>query len=212
MARIKNLQGMKFGRLTIKNISHKDKRNNIMWNAVCDCGNSTVVRASNLLRGTVRSCGCLAKENASQRSKTHGKSYDSIYRIWLNMITRTSNKKDVSYEHYGGRGIEVCERWHDFNNFYADMGDKPNGKTLDRIDVNGDYCKENCRWATSEQQCNNKTNNHFLTYKGETKTVSQWSRYAGIKAQTLFHRINIHNWSIEDALTTPTRKKRHNMS
>ena len=121
------------------------------------------------------------------------------------MLARCYNPKNKYYKNYGGRGVRVCERWHIFENFYADMGDPPEGMTLDRKDNDGDYCKENCHWATREEQMNNMRNNVWYEYQGENKTLTQWARHLDMKVITLWSRLNVSRWSIERAFTTPVK-------
>ena len=122
------------------------------------------------------------------------------------MAKRCNNPKDKRYKNYGGRGIKVCDRWHKFENFYADMGDKPMGMSIDRINNNGNYAPENCRWATPFEQANNTVKNRKIIFKGKTLTVAQWSRELGIKRTTLSGRLNNYGWSTEKALTTKLMK------
>lgn len=130
------------------------------------------------------------------------------YRSWANMLSRCNNKNDTAYQWYGGRGIQVCSRWSMFENFLMDMGECPSGLTLDRINTNGGYCKDNCRWATNKQQHRNKRSNRLLTHNGETKCVAEWAETVGISQRALANRIDVHGWSVEKALTTigDTRK------
>lgn len=124
--------------------------------------------------------------------------YHPMYPTWSHIRNRCQSKKNKAYQNYGGRGIKVCERWQNsFLSFLEDMGDKPKGKSLDRIDNNGDYCKENCRWATSTEQGRNKRNNCLL--KG--KTISEWSEILGIKRSTLSMRYYAYGWSVDDVLS-----------
>ena len=117
-----------------------------------------------------------------------------VYRCWQSMKQRCLNKNDIGYKNYGGRGITVCPEWlNSFKNFYADMGKKPEGLSLDRIDNDGNYCKENCRWATLEEQHNNTRANRFLTYNNKTQTMAQWAREFNISSSTLFGRIKRTN-------------------
>jgi hypothetical protein len=122
------------------------------------------------------------------------------------MMQRCYNPKHRDYRYWGGRGIRVCERWHSFENFYEDMGNPPEGMTLDRKDNSGDYCKENCRWATKEEQQNNTRYNVWLEHEGERRTIAQWAREIGMNVGTLGARLNVYGWSIERALTTPVRR------
>ena len=136
--------------------------------------------------------------------------YTRTYRSWVNMLTRCNNKNDTGYEWYGGRGIQVCSRWSMYENFLADMGERPERMTIDRIDTNGNYCPENCRWATNKQQHRNKRSNTLLTHGGETKCVAEWAEALGISQRSLSNRIDVYGWSVEKALTTigDTRKTR----
>ena len=123
---------------------------------------------------------------------------------WQCMRARCTNKNDVSYKYYGGRGIKICAEWSDFQVFFADMGDVPVGLSLDRKDVNGDYSKDNCRWATPTQQARNKTNTNWLTYDGETLSITTWAERIGLSVSALRSRI-IKGWSVERSLTTPNK-------
>jgi hypothetical protein len=118
-----------------------------------------------------------------------GRSFDPIYNVWYLMLHRCLNPKDKRWEQYGGRGIKVCERWLVFQNFLADMGERPVGMTLDRKDNDGDYTPDNCRWATRAEQNSNRTNTRLVTLNGETKTVAQWASVFGLKYHTMYKRL-----------------------
>ncbi len=139
----------------------------------------------------------MATNRRGKKVKTPG------YGAWADMLQRCKNPKLKNYRLYGGRGIKVCERWQSFDNFHADMGDKPPGMTLDRIDSNGDYKLSNCKWSTPLEQSLNTSRNHRVTFQGQTMTITEWAREIGIKPVTLFSRITQLGWSIEDALSTP---------
>lgn len=190
-----DLVGQKFGLLTVESRAGS-QGNKATWNCVCDCGGSNVVTTGNLRSGIISSCGCLAKP--------HGMSRTRIYRTWKAMLGRCNSESHKAYPLYGGRGIKVCSRWHDFRAFYADMGDLPAGKSLDRIDNDGDYSPENCRWATHEEQGNNRRTNHLLTFNGKTQTCTEWAHELGMNPYTLNGRLS-KGWSAERALTTPVR-------
>lgn len=131
------------------------------------------------------------------------------YHCWQSMLSRCTNPGNIGWLYYGGRGIKVCAEWRTFPQFYADMGDPPSAThSLDRIDTDGDYCKENCRWATKVEQDNNRTNNRRVNYQGRTQTIKQWSRELGIKYATLYRRIVVDEWAIETALTQAVRPAR----
>ena len=152
----KDLTGMRFGQLTALRPIGKDQGHNVLWLCRCDCGRETTVRASHLSHGDTKSCGCLISDTNVRLKTTHDMSKTRIYRIWAGMKNRCQDPKYHHYKNYGGRGIKVCERWQKFENFYEDMGDPPDGMTLDRSDNNGNYCSENCRWATPHEQNMNK--------------------------------------------------------
>lgn len=142
----------------------------------------------------------------------HGMSRTAVYKVYQAMIDRCSNENNKSYSEYGGRGIFVCEEWNSFENFYRDMGE-PNGKSLDRIDNNKGYSKENCRWATEKEQSNNTRSNRLLTHDGKTLNITQWSELLGIDRNTIKSRLR-YGWSDSEALKrekTTTRRRRSNL-
>lgn len=202
--KFQDLTGARFNRLSVssraENIGGK-----VAWVCKCDCGASSIVMSANLRKGHSQSCGCLQKERTSQAQKKHGKASSAIYRIWRNMLTRCQNKNVRSFADYGARGIAVCERWQKFENFYADMGDAPIGKTLDRVNVNGDYEPANCKWASLVEQQSNTRRNRYLTLNGRTQTISAWARETGINSGRIWLRLSA-GWTVESALTTPVRK------
>lgn len=203
-----SLTGKRFGRLYVLFPVRFGKRNRVKWACVCDCGNGASVEGSSLQRGT-SSCGCLQKEKARQSglsNRRHGLTKTPIWWTWQAMKRRCVYKKDSEYENYGGRGITVCERWLKFENFHADMGDRPGGQTIDRISTEGDYEPGNCRWATCKEQANNRRNNNFLTYNGQTMTITQWAGIINISRAGICGRIR-RGWPIEKALTKEKRKE-----
>lgn len=141
--------------------------------------------------------------------KTHGKSGSPEHISWKSLKSRCLNKNNESYHLYGGRGITVCNRWiNSFENFYADMGKRPTLKhSIDRVNNDGNYDPLNCRWADHIEQANNKHSNHFLTFKGETKTIAQWGRKFNISEQAIQRRLSRLNWTIEKTLLTPIKTK-----
>lgn len=186
--------GDKFNRLTAIKFVCRGKINEQLWLFKCDCGKEKIMKAGRVKNGYSKSCGCLAIELTKKRNKlkdSHRMSKTKIYGIWMAMKERCRNKKCKGYKNYGSRGIKVCDRWlNSFENFYKDMGERPKGKSLDRIDNNGNYTPENCRWATPIEQGNNMRKNRLLTYNGKTLTVTQWSRIIGINNRTIFDRIS----------------------
>ena len=161
MGAIKNRTNTRYGRLTAKYQVKRNKHNQIQWFCECSCGNTCVVVGYNLTTGHTTSCGCLQKEILSINRKTHGKSLLVEYKIWIDMKKRCYNKKATAYKDYGGRGIIVCLMWkNSFENFLADMGERPSNKhSIDRKDNDGNYEPGNCKWSTKTEQANNTRKN-----------------------------------------------------
>ena len=151
-----NMTGKRYGRLVAIEFSHKTERREYFWLFKCDCGNQKKINGSSVRKGVTKSCGCLSKEIAAKRKKTHGMSKTKTYHVWNNMRGRCFNEKDPSYKNYGARGITVSERWLTFENFLEDMGHPPEGLSIDRIDNELGYSKENCRWTDISTQNTNK--------------------------------------------------------
>lgn len=186
MALPKNLEGQKFGRLTPLEYEGASK-----WRCKCDCGVVKSMSAKRMLNGTARSCGCLHKEELAARRRTHGMTGSPTYIIWTNMKARCLNESAPYYKNYGGRGIKVCDRWKDsFENFLEDMGERPEGLTLERIDSNGNYEPSNCKWDNWTNQMNNRRVNRKVTYDGRTQTIAQWSREVGVDPSVIRNRLN----------------------
>ena len=160
MAPIKPLEGRRFGRLVVQSLSKIDSNGHSSWLCLCDCGNEHIVNRTSLIGGGTRSCGCLLRERSASYAGTHGHSangrWTPTYISWNSMHIRCRYPNTGSYKDYGGRGITVCERWSDFRNFLADMGDRPEDMTLDRIDNDEHYTPDNCRWATRSDQSKNR--------------------------------------------------------
>lgn len=154
-----DLVGMRFGRLTVIELSQRKSHGNLLWLCHCDCGGSKEVTGCNLKSGNSTSCGCFKRENVSKTFLRHGQSRSGAteYGIWKGMRKRCNNINSPRFKDYGGRGIAVYDRWRDFENFYADMGPRPSLQhSIDRIDVDGNYEPDNCRWATHLEQRKNR--------------------------------------------------------
>lgn len=191
MGKLIDLTGKKFGRLTVVSRLENDGRRNSRWHCICDCGTSRTVRGDSLKSGRTLSCGCLNKERASATHRTHGMRGSKTYCVWQHMKGRCYNPKNPRFAYYGGRGITVCGRWkNSFENFYADMGDKPEGLTIERIDNNRGYYPKNCKWATQKEQTRNQRSNRMIKYQGKERCIGAWAEELGIRRTTLSYRLN----------------------
>ena len=215
-----NIAGMTFGRLTVLYRVGQHKKYGVMWKCTCSCGNETVAGTCNLRGGKTKSCGCLRTEARSisgKNNKKHGHAVSGVtsqtYKSWRSMMSRCYQETNISFKYYGMKGISVCDRWHDFANFVADMGERPDGKSIDRINLSGNYEPINCRWATQKEQQNNRSTNVLISFNGKTQTLGQWASELGINKCTLQQRI-AHGWSEDKAISTPVRRRpvkgRHN--
>lgn len=184
-----NLTGQTFGMITA--LSPASGRH---WVCRCDCGEIRKVQTGNLKSGKTKSCG-----NHGQGAVSHGRSYSPIYRSWASMKQRCINPLTPAYKNYGGRGISICERWLLFENFLTDMGERPRGYWLDRIDVDGNYELKNCRWATATEQARNRRTTVRLEFQGKTQSIADWADELGINYETLYQRIRVRKMSVEKA-------------
>ena len=205
--RFKDLEGSRFHSLLILGFAGRNKCKQNQWFCKCDCGKIIRVTTNHLTTKHTNSCGCFLVEQIKKSNTTHGKTVGlkvpDVYAIWVGMNQRCKNPNHKYYKDYGARGISVCESWQNsFENFTTDMGERPEGLTLERIENDLGYFKENCRWATRIEQGNNKRNNRVITFNGETKTIAQWANIALVSDNILRGRIN-RGWPIEKALTLP---------
>lgn len=199
-----DVTGRKFGLLTAICFSYI-KRTNQFWKFQCDCGKIKIMKLSSV-KYQNKSCGCI---NSGRFVKKHGLSLTKIYKAWSHMIDRCYKQKAKGYKNYGGRGISVCEEWkNNFQAFYdwSIINGYQDDLTIDRINNDGNYCPENCRWITIDIQSNNKSDNHYITFNGKTQTLTQWSHETNIKQPTIRQRLK-RGWSIEKSLTTQLLRK-----
>lgn len=205
------LTGERFGKLTAIELVGKTKYGVALWRCKCDCGNEIVVQAGNLKNGHTKSCGCYRVEFCKQNFTKHGLEHTRLYGIWCDMKARCYDTAHKSHQRYGGRGITVCDEWKDdVQAFYswAVANGYCDGLTIDRVDNEGDYCPENCRWATVKDQANNRRTNINITYKGETKNMKQWAIDVGIPYSVVWQRMQKLGWSAERALTEPVKERK----
>lgn len=210
-----DLSGQRFGRLTIESREPTLKQGVTRWLCKCDCGKYTVTTTAALRSGNCKSCGCLHVESARAQglaSASHNGTGTRLYRVWSNMKTRCCNPRNANYARWGARGIKICAEWlNDFASFrdWALASGYADDLCLDRIDNDGDYSPGNCRWATPLVQANNTRQTRFITFRGETHSLHEWSRVLGIKVETLFYRLK--RLSVEEAFTLPLQNPVKNL-
>lgn len=210
MDRATDLTGREFGRwVVVEKIGFRNRRT--WWFCKCQCGTQRAVRSGNLTSGKSLSCGCLQRELASQKFTTHGLGGSSALAAIKSAISRYTKKNYQGWEHYGGRGIKVCERWmNDPTLFVADMGEPAPGMSIERVDVNGDYEPSNCTWADVKTQSRNRTSNRIIEYNGEKKCLAEWSELIGIKQTTIDERMK-RGWTVKEAFETPVGSPRRRL-
>lgn len=212
MGKIIDLTGKRFGKLTVIKKHNQDKWGGWNWLCMCDCGNETVVSGGHLRGLKTKSCGCSRKET---KNFTHKMTGSRLYKVWHAMKSRCYYEKSEMFKHYGGRGIMVCDEWkNSFISFYDwsikngyDENAERGQCTIDRIDVNGNYEPNNCRWATIKQQANNTRRNPLIKYNGKTQTVSQWANELGVEPDSIFNRLQ-KGFTEEEALTLKFNERR----
>lgn len=209
MSRLIDLTGKRFGKLTVVSREKGSIHGSPRWLCVCDCGNTCIVNGRDLRAEHTRSCGCLRRETAHSIA-SHRMSDTRLYRIWCDMKNRCYNENVNNYHSYGGRGIKVCNEWLDPSSFFSWAKDSgyTDELTLDRIDVNGDYEPNNCKWITLTEQQWNKTTSFFIEIDGETKCLREWCNEFGSEYKTVHHRIKYLGWEPKRALTTPVDKSK----
>ena len=212
MNHLRNLQGNRYGRLTVL-CRAPNKGEVTMWKVRCDCGTEKDVRRTELCSGHTNSCGCLQKEKAAARNTRHGHAANNrstaTYAAWGSLRARCERPKDKAYKDYGGRGITVCKRWSKFENFLTDMGERPDGLTLERKNNDKGYCKSNCRWATAKEQAHNRRNNVWLTVGTLTMCATDWAEALGTTPSRIQQR-TAAGWPTEMVCTYPVMKQYSN--
>ena len=200
---VDDISGKRFGFLVC--LEKDESVGRVHYFCRCDCGRVKSIMQSHLCRGVVTSCGC----KMTKGTPVHGLTNSVEWKTWSGIKRRCYNSNEKSYNRYGGRGIKVCDRWkNSFENFYKDMGPRPStAHQIDRIDNDGPYSPDNCRWTSRLKQANNKSNNRLISFESKTLTLAQWSRETGINAETISTRLK-SGWPVKKALTFPVRKKR----
>ena len=195
MDRSKDITGRRFTRWSVISRAGNNSGGTALWLCRCACGTERVIRGTELRYGRSASCGCLvseiARDTCIRRNTTHGMSGSPEHRVWKQMIQRCHTPNSPSFQNYGARGIAVCKRWRgSFAAFYKDMGRRPTGGTLERVNNNGPYSPSNCRWANMREQSNNTRRNRVIKFHGKAMTTAQWARELGITPMSLWKRLN----------------------
>lgn len=204
-------QGDRFGRLTVIERDYQKSNHDTWWRCKCDCGNILSVRTSHLIHGKTKSCGCIRIERIVSLNKKHGQSGKSIHNVWMTIIARCDNPRSSIYERYGGRSITYCKEWAEFSVFYewALANGYKEGLTLDRINNDGNYEPNNCRWVDMKAQSRNRSNTLYVDFRGERASLSEFCERMGMPYNQVRQRIKKLNWSVENALTIPIRGRKH---
>lgn len=204
-----NLTGKRFGKLVAIKTAGKTKNGAYLWKCKCDCGNEIIANVGNMKNGHTKSCGCLRVDRCKTNFTKHGLEHTRLYGIWSDMRLRCYDEKNIAYHRYGGRGITICDEWkNDVKAFYdwATANGYKDSLTIDRIDNDGNYCPENCRWATVKEQASNRRSNILVTHNGKTQTMKEWANEVGIPYKVVWARVQKLGWSAERALTDPVKK------
>lgn len=201
-----NLIGQTFGRLLVTGEHGRDKFQKKLWICMCKDGNIVYANTNVLRKGAIKSCGCLSRDHIlkiNQERRRYSIEKARAKQVWRSMLSRCIDKRNVSYENYGAKGIGVAESWMDFEQFYEDMGDSPRGMMLDRIENTIGYCKENCRLVARKTQNRNKRFHIYLELYGERRLLVEWAEMLNVKYDSLYNRKVNLEWSDEETLTIP---------
>lgn len=195
-----DVTGQRFGRLTVLSVVRQASGKSPLCTCLCECGATKAIEQRHLRAGVVVSCGCFGKEQTRKANTKHGAVGSPTYRSWQNMRDRCENPSSNEWHNYGGRGIRVHPSWQRFEAFVADMGIRPTGTSIDRIDVDGNYEPGKCRWATQKEQALNRRKNVRISLNGKSLTAGEWAEITGINVRTIRVRLQ-RGWTAERALT-----------
>lgn len=213
MSKLVDLTGNRYGDLVVVKRAENAPGGIAVWECLCDCGQTTLVRGNNLKRGAVKSCGC--RRSKVKPTLRHGMSKTRLYREWAAIKRRCYLKTDPSYKNYGGRGIGMCDSWKNSFELFAKWATN-NGYsdelTIERINVNGNYCPENCKWIPWSEQQGNRTYCRFYTYNGETKNLVEWCKQFNLPYGTVHNRIYKLKWTFQRAISEPIHIEKRNIS
>lgn len=212
MSKLIDMTGKRYGMLEVIGRAPRRGKQGTFWECKCDCGNTTIVSSSGLKRGT-RSCGCLKGIVSKQRSTTHGMTKSKLYYCWSNVKQRCCCETNKAFKNYGGRGIKMCEDWkNSFESFarWAASAGYKEGLTIERIDVNGDYCPENCKWISLSDQATNRRSNIVVDYNGESHCLSEWCEMYDVDYYLVYNRMHKNHWSFERAIFEPAHVEKRN--
>ena len=213
MSKLIDLTGNRYGDLVVVKRAENAHGGVAVWECLCDCGKTTLVRGSNLKSGAVKSCGC--RRSKVKSTFRHGMSKTRLYREWASIKRRCYLKSDPSYKNYGGREIEMCDSWKNSFELFAEWA-TTNGYsddlTIERINVNGNYCPENCKWIPWSEQQGNRTYCRFYTYNGETKNLVEWCKQFNLPYGTVHNRIYKLKWTFQRAISEPVHIEKRNIS
>lgn len=202
-----DLAGKRFGRWLVLSDSGERKNGGILWRLQCDCGSTALRLADGLKNGDSKSCGCYDRQAAAERCTKHGMYRTPTYSSWASMIARCTNPRSKAYAAYGAVGIGVCAEWLEFEAFHDDMGDRPAGTSIDRIDNRKGYSKENCRWATATEQARNRSYCRWFYFENAVRSLQDIAQMCGLDAAFINQRVTRNRMTIHEAVTIPVGKR-----